>query len=117
MLEALNESMPVILVVDDFHLADDASLAVLHLLLRRALDQRTLLILIARPGELALGTQARRLREMAAGPHIRELDLQPLSHEDSQELLERLADGAAISPPLFGPEGLPGRRWRLPPSS
>ena len=59
LLEALTEVSPVILVVDDLHLADDTSLAVLHLLVRRALDQRTMLIMIARPGEIALGSQAR----------------------------------------------------------
>ena len=44
---------PVILVIDDVHLADDASMAVLHLLLRRALDQRTMLVMIARPAEFS----------------------------------------------------------------
>ena len=40
LLEAVAEATPVILVVDDLHLADDASLSVLHLLVRRALDSR-----------------------------------------------------------------------------
>ena len=53
LLEVLTEDTPVILVIDDVHLADDASMAVLHLLLRRALDQRTMLVMIARPAELS----------------------------------------------------------------
>lgn len=100
LLEALAENMPVILVVDDLHLADDASLAVLHLLLRRALDQRTMLIMIARPGELALGRQSRRLREMASGLSIREVELSPLSNRESLELLNCLTSGSTIELPL-----------------
>lgn len=100
LLEALTESTPVILVVDDFHLADDASLAVLHLLLRRALDQRTMLVMIARPGELALGRQSRRLREMASGLSIREIDLQPLNHNESTELLNDLTSESFLVPSL-----------------
>lgn len=100
LLEALAENMPVILVVDDLHLADDASLAVLHLLVRRALDQRTMLVMIARPGELALGRQSRQLREMASGLSIRELELNPLSDGESLELLNCLTSGSALEPPL-----------------
>ena len=100
LLEALTEDTPVILVVDDLHLADDASIAVLHLLVRRALDQRTMLVMIARPGELALGSQSRRLREIGSGLSIRELDLQPLSYFESSELLTCLTNGLAIAPSL-----------------
>ena len=35
LLRTIAEETPVILVVDDFHLADDASVAVVHLLVRR----------------------------------------------------------------------------------
>lgn len=100
LLEALAESMPVVLVVDDLHLADDASLAVIHLLVRRALDPRTMLVMIARPGELALGRQSRRLREMASGLNIRELEINPLSESESVELLDHLASGLSLEPPL-----------------
>ena len=53
MLTTIVEEHPVILVVDDLHLADEASLAVLHLVMRRAKGQTIMVLLIARPGELA----------------------------------------------------------------
>lgn len=98
-LEALTEEAPVILVVDDLHLADDASLAVLHLLVRRALDQRTMLIMIARPGELALGSQARLFRDLAGTLGVYEIELQPLSQGESWELLGALLDRISAAPP------------------
>ena len=100
LLEAVAENMPVILVVDDLHLADDASLAVIHLLVRRALDQRTMLVMIARPGELALGRQSRRLREMASGLSIRELEIHPLTDSESVELLDQLTVASSLEPTL-----------------
>jgi hypothetical protein len=63
MLLAVAEEHPVILVVDDLHLADDASLAVLHLVMRRSRGQPIMVVLIARPGELPRSPQAARLRE------------------------------------------------------
>ena len=100
LLEALTEEVPVVLVVDDFHLADDASLAVLHLLVRRTVGQRIMVILIARSGELTPGAQAARLREASSRLAIRELELTPLTEEDSSELLTCLtaADGADLTP-------------------
>jgi DNA-binding SARP family transcriptional activator/tetratricopeptide (TPR) repeat protein len=98
-LEALTEVTPVILVVDDLHLADEASLAVLHLLLRRALDQRTMLVMIARPGELSLGSQGRLFRDFAALLGIREIKVQPLSDEESTELLTELLRKESVDPP------------------
>ena len=63
MLTTIVEDHPVILVVDDLHLADDASLAVLHLVMRRAKGQMIMVVLIARPGgagQLAAGGAAQR---------------------------------------------------------
>ncbi len=100
LLEAITEEVPVVLVVDDFHLADDASLAVLHLLARRVVGQRIMVILIARPGELTPGTQAARLREASPRLATCELELIPLSEDDSSELLTCLTavDGADLAP-------------------
>jgi tetratricopeptide (TPR) repeat protein len=99
LLDAITEAAPVILVVDDLHLADEASLAVLHLLVRRDLDQQTMLIMIARPGELALGSHARRLRDLATNLGIYELELQPLSVPESVELLDALIADTDSAPP------------------
>ena len=59
---AIAEEHAVILVVDDLHLADDASLAVLHVLIRRAKDQPIMVVLAVRPGELGQSPQAARGR-------------------------------------------------------
>ena len=90
MVQAIAEEHPVILVVDDLHLADDASLAVLHLVMRRARGEPIMVILIARPGELPQSPQAARLRESAAKLGIREIELTPLRGEESRELLSSL---------------------------
>jgi DNA-binding SARP family transcriptional activator/tetratricopeptide (TPR) repeat protein len=90
MVEAIAEEHPVILVVDDLHLADDASLAVLHLVMRRARGEPIMVTLIARPGELPQSPQAARLRESAAKLGIREIELTPLGEEESRELLSSL---------------------------
>ncbi len=100
LLEAITEEVPLVLVIDDFHLADDASLAVLHLLVRRVVGQRIMVILIARPGELTAGAQAARLREASSRLGICELELAPLTEDDSSELLSRLtaADDVPLTP-------------------
>jgi DNA-binding SARP family transcriptional activator/tetratricopeptide (TPR) repeat protein len=90
MLGAIAEEHPVILVVDDLHLADDVSLAVLHLMMRRARGQPIMVLLIARPGELPESPQAEKLRAAAGSLGIQEMDLAPLSEEESVELLRSL---------------------------
>ncbi len=90
LLSAIAEEHPVILVIDDLHFADDVSLAVLHLMMRRAMGQPIMVLLVARPGELPQSPQAERLRSAAATLSIREMDLQPLTEDESLELLESL---------------------------
>ncbi len=90
MLESIVEEHPVILVVDDLHLADEASLAVLHLVMRRARGQTIMVMLVARPGELTHSPQAARLRESGDSLGICEVELTPLSAEESGDLLTAL---------------------------
>jgi tetratricopeptide (TPR) repeat protein len=90
MLAAIAEEHPVILVVDDLHLADDVSLAVLHLVMRRSRGQPIMVVLIARPGELPQSPQAERLRGAAVALGIREMEISPLTEEESLELLHLL---------------------------
>ena len=98
MLTAISEEHPVILVVDDLHLADDASVAVLHLVMRRANGQQIMLIMIARQGELHGSPQATRLRDSGRGLGIRHLEVSPLSDEDSRDLLCALVPPDAAQP-------------------
>ncbi len=86
MLLAICEEHPIILVVDDLHLADDASLSVLHLAMRRSTGQPIMVLLIARTGELWRSPQAARLRA-ASGFEVREIDLPPMSTQEGNDLL------------------------------
>lgn len=90
MLGTIAEEHPVILVVDDLHLADDASLAVLHLVMRKAKTQPIMVIFTARPGELQQSPHAARLREAGPALALREVELAPLSDEESLEMLQGL---------------------------
>lgn len=98
LLHAVAEEHPLILVVDDVHLADDASLAVLHLVLRRLKELPLLVILIARPGELRSSPQASQLRDTAIANGIREVEVAPLSETESRTLLEALCESDAVKP-------------------
>ena len=68
LLQAIAEERPIILVVDDVHLADDASLSVLHLVARRAKGERLMMIFIARLGGGAPPQAIERLMHGGAGP-------------------------------------------------
>jgi DNA-binding SARP family transcriptional activator/tetratricopeptide (TPR) repeat protein len=87
---SIAEEHPVILVIDDVHLADDASLAVLHLLIRRTLDQRIMVLLAARPAELGQSPHAVWLRDGHEQLRMQLLDLQPMTSKECEELLASL---------------------------
>ena len=81
------EEHPVILVVDDHHLADDASLAVLHLLMRRADGQPIMVVLVARPSEMGRSPQAARLKDGLPRLGASSVELPPLTEAECEELL------------------------------
>ena len=62
LLLAVAEEHPFVLIVEDLHLADEASLAVLHLVLRRSAGAPILALFTGRPAELGHSTQATLLR-------------------------------------------------------
>lgn len=94
MLETIAEEHPVILVVDDLHLSDEASLSVLHLVMHRVRHQSIMLVLVARAGELPRSPQASRLRAGAQTLGVQEIELLPLSEQESAELLLALLNPA-----------------------
>jgi tetratricopeptide (TPR) repeat protein len=98
LVTAVSDEHPVILVVDDLHLADDASLAVLHLVLRRLNRQAVMTIFTARPGELKPGQQASVLHRSLLTIGGQELLLEPLDEESSSELLEALLSHDEVKP-------------------
>lgn len=100
MLEAAMDEHPVILVVDDAHLADEASLTVLHLMLRRLEAGPLLGLLTMRSAELAKESGAARIYEGGERLRMRVMRLPPLSEEEAAELLAGLLpDGGAAPTP------------------
>jgi tetratricopeptide (TPR) repeat protein len=99
LLQAITEERPIILVVDDVHLADDASLSVLHLVARRARGERLMMIFIARLGGGAPPQSLERLMHGASATGIQPLELRGLSRDESVELLTCLADADGIALP------------------
>ena len=127
MLTAVAEEHPVILVVDDLHLADDVSLAVLHLMMRRARGRPIMVVFLARPGELAPDSQAARLRASNSSLGICEIQVSPLSDSESRDMLLSLVQpdepqpgvadqrallraGAGLAPASPGKETVAGSR-------
>jgi DNA-binding SARP family transcriptional activator/tetratricopeptide (TPR) repeat protein len=96
---AVAEEHPVILVVDDVHLADDASVAVLHLLMRRTQEQRIMLIMTARQAELGNSPHASRLMESRESLALEAVELPPLTDEEMNEVVTALAATAGSSMP------------------
>lgn len=98
MLTAIAEEHPVILVVDDVHLADDVSLAVLHLTMRRTRGQPIMVLLVARLGELPQPAQMMRSRESNVALCTREIDLLPLSYDESRDMIQSLIQADELYP-------------------
>ncbi len=96
---AVAEECPLILVVDDVHLVDDVSVAVLHLIMRRVAEQRIMVVLAAREAELVRAPQASLLLENRAALGLETLELSPLSEEESVELVDHLARDLNPAPP------------------
>ena len=99
---AVAEEHPVVLIVDDVHIADDASVAVLHLLMRRTRGQRIMVLMTARREELDRSPHASRLLESREHLSLQVLDLPPFTTDEMQALVTALgeADGRPIPPSL-----------------
>ena len=87
LLLTLAEEQPVILLLDDFHLSDDASLAVLHLMMRRSQGQPIMVLFATRLDAPEPSPQASRLRESAERLGIGIIELSPMNEDESAELL------------------------------
>src|SRR4051794_18491032 len=98
-LEALAEREPTVLVLEDLHWADEATLELLSIILRRSRSARLLIVATLRPGSAA----ADRLVDEARGQRTAiELPLAPLDVDAVGETLSQRLDGASIPPPLAG---------------
>lgn len=96
LLQSIAEEVPVILVVDDFHLADDASASVIHLLARRFEKERVMLALAVRPTIQQESPNIARLRESHQRLGFLSLEVPPMADDEAVAMLEALtADGPA----------------------
>ena len=94
LLRAIAEETPVILVVDDLHLADDASVAVVHLLVRRFERERVMLALAARPSGPNESPNIAKLRESHRRLGVVSLEVPPMADDEAAAMLDGLtADG------------------------
>jgi DNA-binding SARP family transcriptional activator len=98
LLLCLMEEHPVVLVVDDFHLADEASLAVLHLIMRRVEDRPFMVLLTSRSELPDNATHAIRIRDGAGYLRLGTLDLDPMDQADSEALFDALVHGSQSRP-------------------
>lgn len=89
-VEIIADDHPVILIVDDLHLCDEASLSALQLIMHRLTGQPIMLVLAARAGELPRSPAASRLRAGSHGLEIQEIEIPPLSEAESHEVLGAL---------------------------
>src|ERR671914_549521 len=92
LLGLLAEETPLVLVLDDLHWSDAASVELIAALARRAPDAPVLVALGFRPGQVAL-----RLTAALAGPRARRLELTQLSEAEAAQLLDHLDGDAAAA--------------------
>ena len=92
LLELLAADRPLVLVLDDLHWCDGASIELLAALLRRAPEARVLLALAFRP------TQApARLSAAVSAPVVRRISLAQLSEAEATQLLSGLDSRSAAA--------------------
>ncbi len=95
LLETLAQTQPVVLVLDDFHWADPASVELLGALLHRPPTARVFVVLAVRPrqmGERLTATIERAHRDGA----ITRIELGALSPDDARELVGDRADATSL---------------------
>ena len=94
LLRTIVEETPVMMVVDDFHLADDASVSVVHLLVRRFERERVMIALAARPTSANESPNIAKLRESHRRLGFVSVEVPPMADDEALEMLDGLtADG------------------------
>ena len=88
---AAAEDNPVVLVIEDVHAADNASVAILHMLARKLAGLRLLLILTARQGDVRISSAARALITDAGIETLGTLELDALPAESAAILVTRVS--------------------------
>ncbi|MDA0161829.1 AAA family ATPase [Solirubrobacter ginsenosidimutans] len=94
LLDELGESPPTVLIVEDAHWADDATLDVLGYAARRLESRGALLVLTVRDEAIDANHPLHRLLGMLTSVPLRRLELLPLS----RDAVQRLANGTGRNP-------------------
>src|SRR5947209_3817731 len=92
-LEAAAEESPVVLVSDDLHAADNASVAIMHVVARKLAQSRVLLILTGRTHELRTVAASALVSDHAIRA-LQWLELEPLGADAAERLVRTVAAGA-----------------------
>jgi DNA-binding NarL/FixJ family response regulator len=95
LLETLAQTQPVVLVLDDVHWADPASIELLGALLHRPPAAPVLVALAARPRQMGERLSAAVERAHRAGT-IERIELEALSAEEARELIGDGADATSL---------------------
>ena len=102
LLDNLSQAAPVVVMLDDVHLADGSSWEALNYLARNLMGSRILLVLTARPVELG---EHRIATEIVHGLEqdglLRRRTLGPLSREDLRQLAAAWFDPDRVGEPLL----------------
>jgi len=86
-VQAATEESPLVLVVDDVHAADNATVAILHIVARKVPRTRLLVILTARSNELRTVAGPSALMSDGTIEALQTLDLEPLPREAAERLV------------------------------
>jgi DNA-binding SARP family transcriptional activator len=95
-VEAAAEECPLVLVVDDIHAADNASIAILHAVARKLPRARLLVIVTARSTELRTAEGSIALSADRAIAALRTLELDPLPPAAAERLVAARAAKADV---------------------
>ena len=101
LLARLSEATPVVIILDDVHLADGSSWEALNYLTRNLADRRILIVLAARPVELSESrVGADVLLALEQEGVLRRFPIEALRRDDVARLAQRFVDAASVGEPL-----------------
>jgi len=89
-VSAAADESPVVVVVDDLHAADNATTGILHVLVRKLVGTRVMLVLTTRPSELRVTVAQAALAGDTTIEGLREVELDPLEATEGRDLISRL---------------------------
>ena len=108
LLELLAERKPLVLVLDDLHWADSASVELIGSLLRRGPDAPVLLAIAFRAG-----AEPSELRSALADPSVARVALAPLSEQECSQLVGDTLDSERVAAIFDESGGNPFYTWQL----